>query len=604
MTDSADRMMDNMSLSDDEDEPSTIAERHAVLAGMPVEHSREDEFLYDSHFDTNDEHKYIRCVSKLFAAHGKKPFIILAVTIGLPEYEDLLDSFPFSELKKKHKALSASYIPNGESLKFEIMRRAHFFLNEIPKNEKDHPLKYKNNHVRMPQPSNWKQWKCVDWLKQRPAPLDGNDKRFLSKKINQYRVIVSELLEENAVNEQTMNQAGSSRRHLFAHGWGGIIPWVRLAHIFSEDEFRAGFLTKDDALTREELDAYNTVSAKPDYWELVMQKYNDRNYRPTSICLLDWHEIFTDSLDLSWENLDTLRCFPLLKPEDAKQKFRELNNQLGTIFQNWKASGNGEGMVDLLEEREEPLSNDEMLDLPSKGGNRCDFLGSKNPAVMYLWYVLLSNGIFQTALTELETSYQGNGTNVPDVLYVRSKGEGNAGASTTASETFMEMVNDQGERLIQALNRNIEKQEVRDKKRDIRDQILDLKSDITMLEVRLNNLTNLKHNQTELRAQYAYQLIMFNSNLNRSIEYRESNKKTIDSIQALVDEHQKSIFDTEQKIVSIEAEIEAKKMLINELKEQYSLTDVTVVQSQPTASQATVTTADVIDRPLASRNSR
>jgi hypothetical protein len=78
-----------------------------------------------------------------------------------------------------------------------------------------------------------------------------------------------------------------------------------------------------------------------------------------------------------------LEIQPIPDENVCKLHYTNLNNKLGTIFKNWKASGNGDDQVAAsIEEADYGQINLELL--PTQGGNRIDFLGNYNICVMYL----------------------------------------------------------------------------------------------------------------------------------------------------------------------------------------------------------------------------
>jgi hypothetical protein len=73
---------------------------------------------------------------------------------------------------------------------------------------------------------------------------------------------------------------------------------------------------------------------------------------------------------------------PIPDAKACKIHYSRLNNALGSIYNQWKNSGDaGDGKIDTnLEEGNAPLELDQ---LPTEGGDRIDFLGNHNICVMY-----------------------------------------------------------------------------------------------------------------------------------------------------------------------------------------------------------------------------
>jgi hypothetical protein len=67
-------------------------------------------------------------------------------------------------------------------------------------------------------------------------------------------------------------------------------------------------------------------------------KFNDRNFKVTS-CHLDanWgRQIFLDSHECNWEQLDALEIKPIPDENPCKQKFMSINYDLGWVNYHWK----------------------------------------------------------------------------------------------------------------------------------------------------------------------------------------------------------------------------------------------------------------------------
>jgi hypothetical protein len=92
--------------------------------------------------------------------------------------------------------------------------------------------------------------------------------------------------------------------------------------------------------------------------------------------------------------------------------YSSVNNKLGTVYKNWKASGNGEHQVagSSLEEVEYGKVNLELL--PTQGGDHIDFLGKNNICVMYLWFSLIKAGAFLHSQTEFPKIKIGGGSSI------------------------------------------------------------------------------------------------------------------------------------------------------------------------------------------------
>ena len=62
----------------------------------------------------------------------------------------------------------------------------------------------------------------------------------------------------------------------------------------------------------------------------------------------------------------------------------------------------------------------DLENLPTQSGDRLDFLRGANPCMMYLWYELLSHGLFQTSAVEFPVGLGADGSVAPDILVMSS----------------------------------------------------------------------------------------------------------------------------------------------------------------------------------------
>jgi len=122
-----------------------------------------DSVIYNN---ATDNGKMVCSVAKLFRAQSNKPYIIIAVCIGLEEFGDFLNEFPFSEVREKCNVF-AGYIPQVKQLKEEVPHWSWFFMLKFSNTSPQHPLKDKHGYVCQPQPSKWNLEKCLTLLKEK-----------------------------------------------------------------------------------------------------------------------------------------------------------------------------------------------------------------------------------------------------------------------------------------------------------------------------------------------------------------------------------------------------------------------------------------------------
>ena len=173
-------------------------------------------------------------------------------------------------------------------------------------------------------------------------------------------------------------------------------------------------------LTCQQLDAQHSENSSVDFWEGIMIDYNDPSKKYESAVLSPvwggWW--FQQSHPLNWENLHVLGVSSINEPKKAKQYYTSLINSLGNVYQSWNASGSGDGMKQKgMETGEQEV---DLENLPTQSGDRLDFLRGANPCMMYLWYKLLSHGLFQTSAAEFPVGLGADGSIAPDISVTRS----------------------------------------------------------------------------------------------------------------------------------------------------------------------------------------
>ena len=62
----------------------------------------------------------------------------------------------------------------------------------------------------------------------------------------------------------------------------------------------------------------------------------------------------------------------------------------------------------------------DLENLPTQSGDHLDVLRGARPCMMYLWYELLSHGLFQTSAAEFPVGLSADGSVAPDILVTSS----------------------------------------------------------------------------------------------------------------------------------------------------------------------------------------
>jgi hypothetical protein len=369
-----------------------------------VSQGQYDRFIY-THLKDTSNMKYSAAANFLF--REKSLSVVFAMAIGHENFRQLLKHDVFN--KTKQKKYTAVFSPSNSILAAEVVRRGHFlFHGDFPKLE-DNPLYNPNSkQIRMPKPSGWSREDLMNFLEKKTIKLESMDVAFIHSQIYLYSLFLSrELSTQKLKPDLTSWDRGS---------WEGIVPNVRLIEIALSDELREDFINRNAAVSRQQLDARGTESQPISFWEKVRRRFNDRNYKINS-CPLDsnWgREIFVDIHDCNWAELDALNIQPIADENTCKLHYMNLNNKLGQVYKNWKASGNGDQQISgSLEESEYGEVNLEML--PTQGGDRIDFLGNFNICVMYLWFTLIKAGAFLYSQTEFPAAFQADDENAPEI---------------------------------------------------------------------------------------------------------------------------------------------------------------------------------------------
>jgi hypothetical protein len=353
------------------------------------------------------------------------------MAIGHECFLRLTTKTPFTETKQRK--YSQVFKPPNAVLAKEVLRRGHFLYHGEFEKAEDNPLfNKKSKQIRMPKPSGWSREDLVEFLDNKTIKLQQTDVAFIHSQIYLYSQFLTRELDSNKLKpESTAWDNGS---------WEGIVPNVRLIEIVLSDEFRFDFIHRNDAQSHQELDARGTEAQTILFWEKVRRKFNDQTVMINS-CPLDanWgREIFIDIHDCNWKELDTLGLKPIPDENSCKLHYTGLNNKLGSIYKNWKASGNGDNQVAAGSSLEEAdFGTVDLETLPTQGGDRIDFLGNYNICVMYLWFSLIKAGAFLYSQTEFPSAFQADDGIAPKITKsVRAATSiGSSGGSTSSKSS-------------------------------------------------------------------------------------------------------------------------------------------------------------------------
>lgn len=174
-------------------------------------------YSYTSVADT-DEFK--RSSALTYTKMESKPRVVIAMALGMIEYQGLLDRPPFSLARRKD--LTDDFMPRADDYRYEIKRRAHFFMNSEEETlyftrdlKKKNPLENMRGVVSYPQPNQWKIQALRGWLSERPLKPNKEDSIFIRESIQK---IVDGLV--GVLNREKLRSDVSSVKKL-----GTKMPW-------------------------------------------------------------------------------------------------------------------------------------------------------------------------------------------------------------------------------------------------------------------------------------------------------------------------------------------------------------------------------------------
>jgi hypothetical protein len=477
-------------IADEENHSSILPDQEESQPESPsfcelVSTGRFDRFQYSHAKDTTDL-KY--SAAENFLVREKSLSVIFAMAIGHENFQLLINKHPFKETKQR--TYTQVFRPANAILSAEVVRRAHFIFHGEYKKVEDNPLYNPNTkQIRMPKPAGWSRQDLLNFLESKTIKLGTMDVAFIHSQIFLYSVFLTrELKTQELKPEATSWDRGS---------WEGIVPNVRLIEIVLSDDFRLDFINRNDAESRQQLDARGTEAQKISFWEKVRRRFNDRNFKVNSCPLeANWgRDTFIDIHDCNWAELDALGIAPITDEKTCKLNYSSLNNKLGTVYKNWKASGNGEHQVAGSSLEEAEYGKVDLEKLPTQGGDRIDFLGKYNICVMYLWFSLIKAGAFLYSQTEFPEALQADDGIAPKIKIGGGSSIGSSGGSTSSKssstrnkkvaatkvETEMDIFSRNIERLNNSMLLDSEQDRLHAQRRELKDDIKDLKKEVNVL---------------------------------------------------------------------------------------------------------------------------
>jgi hypothetical protein len=172
-----------------------------------------------------------------------------------------------------------------------------------------------------PQCKYWDKKKLVNWLYKNPV-TSLLDREFL---IHEEQKLYNMLDQAAREKEASVNT------------WSNLV-WIRLYLCLYDERARPFFLSKDDVLDRQELDAHKHEDRPPTLFEKVAELVNDKENVYQLEAWPDLHHVFAKALTVSADIMPGK-----VSAEDVKRRLAESCARLLKIITNWDLSGNGFG---------------------------------------------------------------------------------------------------------------------------------------------------------------------------------------------------------------------------------------------------------------------
>lgn len=210
------------------------------LPSLPAE-----EHSYTSVADTDD---FKRSAAMTYNRLNCKPRVVIAMALGMIEYQSVLDRPPFSNATRKD--LTDDYIPRAEDYRYEIKRRAHFLMTVEDESlyftkdlKKKHPLENMRGVVSLPQPAQWKTQALRGWLSERPLKPNKQDSAFMQESIQKILESLEDVMDREKVKLEQSTKKSASKMP-----WGTANAAGPGAAAAGDGELMVECITKQDAV--------------------------------------------------------------------------------------------------------------------------------------------------------------------------------------------------------------------------------------------------------------------------------------------------------------------------------------------------------------------
>jgi hypothetical protein len=349
------------------------------------------------------------------AFYGFTPKFLYAMTIGLKEVRD--DDEDDDESGDAPVLMDINKDPWKKMKRTDVKAMKPELLAEVYRRCKK---------GTEPKATFWTVVKLTERLMKNPI-LDLVDLAFVRGK-------VAELMQ--------MHQAVvAEHQDLFAGRWVAPVPQLRLIMCLIEDDIKPKFLTRNQALTRQQLDGRNSDLRDPTVYELIAARWNSDTFDPV-VPASDVHEDFLEATDCSHAMVDHMTPATATKVKDLISQMR---SDLTRIIQRWEQSGQGDGgSLDEITTNDEIDGDDVAInrEFGALAGrtalaleNRAGFLKHLPPYLLILWEMADQHQILYSTLDRLDSAVgAANASSAPSVITNRSSPSPSLGRTLTDGE--------------------------------------------------------------------------------------------------------------------------------------------------------------------------
>jgi hypothetical protein len=166
-------------------------------------------YLYTTDHDSD---VYKLSAAGTYLLQGNQPRTLFAMAHGIPELQGMIEGATNNLVKRKE--VTEEFMPRAEDYRYEIKRRANYFMNmEEQKNyyvqdlEIKNPLENMRGIVTLPQPAQWKVHALKQWLTERALKPNEKDTQFLQASIKK----CTNALNEAVMKDPSLTQHGVKR---------------------------------------------------------------------------------------------------------------------------------------------------------------------------------------------------------------------------------------------------------------------------------------------------------------------------------------------------------------------------------------------------------